>query len=161
MHDRNHEDAAEPSLADLLEEFQNTVDPHLSKDNSIDRFRNAEEITARAEEFGCDVVWGDSRTLLIDIDTDHGMAWFERNITIIQERFPGFVARVEMWTSKSGNTHIKVATGEDLDLLERIFLQAVLGSDPTRELLTWVQMGEAPSLDDVDVVLFRPRLINK
>lgn len=45
------------------------------------------------------------------------------------------VLKWEAWESTSGNTHIMLTLSRDLTLHERIAIQAMLGSDPMRELL--------------------------
>lgn len=62
----------------------------------------------------------------------------------------------EAWRSSSGNTHIMIAFAREFTLLERIALQAILGSDPMRELLNlrrcWCE-AEDP------IALFRPAIL--
>lgn len=63
---------------------------------------------------------------------------------------------IEAWPSKSGNTHAVLSFEETLPIHERIALQAILGSDPTRELLNLARVRA--DLGDHDAcLLLMPR----
>jgi hypothetical protein len=70
--------------------------------------------------------------LQIDIDTPEQRAVFDSMIDKIDEAFG--VLRAESTVSRSGNTHIYVHLATTVTNTERIALQAILGSDPRREL---------------------------
>ncbi len=59
------------------------------------------------------------------------------------------------WRSRNGNTHVMITLWCGLDVTERIALQALLGSDPMRELLNLRRVlcrAEDP------IALFRPAI---
>lgn len=116
---------------------------------------NAEDFNAAlvdAQLRGFIVHQGNSNTLLLDIDSpsaqeqfDRVFPAFERNVTY---------QKVERWNSKSGNSHYKITLEEDFTALERVAMQAALGSDGVKELLAIfrIQNGiEEPS------ILFQPK----
>ena len=87
---------------------------------------------------GCFVRIPGPRELFIDIDSEEANANFER----LLKACPGdLVERVDRTPSPSGRPghyHIVVTIGRDLKSdSERVLLQACLGSDPMRELLSW------------------------
>lgn len=99
-----------------------------------------------------DVVITTPTTLLIDIDTPLQLRQYER----IMNKFSGSFGMTERerWKSKDGGTHIVVDVDCHLQPVERIALQACLGSDPVREML-----GLKHIENEVDEFsfLFRPR----
>lgn len=112
-----------------------------------------DEAVSRAVESGFVVEVGDSRTLLLDLDTEadraHFGAIFPRLVTFLKCRV------TDRWPSKSGRgEHVKISSPLDLSVLERLLIQACLGSDREHELLSLVtgvwEGNSAPT------VLFRP-----
>lgn len=108
----------------------------------------------KAEALGCDVVRGAPDLLLLDFD-DVGS--FER-FDAMREMFVQFFKpeSFETWYSKSGapKRHVAIRLTKPLGVPERIALQAILGSDPKRELIGLIRYlsgQEEPSL------LFKPR----
>lgn len=45
------------------------------------------------------------------------------------------IDEIEAWPSKNNNTHVVITIQDEMVIHERITLQAILGSDPTKELL--------------------------
>jgi len=98
-------------------------------------FEEAVEIAAAK---GCVVRVPGPRELFIDIDSEAAHDSFER----LRKAFPpGLIASEVRTRSPSGNPwhfHIVATLSRDLqDDRERVMLQAFLGSDPMRELLSW------------------------
>lgn len=96
------------------------------------------EAIAEAQANGLYVRWPGKRELLIDIDSCEGKATFEKNFKILDQYFLGMVVKRE--PSRSGDDcheHITVGLPLAVSPIERIALQAALGSDPTRELLSY------------------------
>lgn len=92
--------------------------------------------------------------LLLDLDSPAAVVQFEKTLPIIQR----WMEAVETgrWLSKGGNLHVVITLGEELPMANRLFLQAVLGSDGIREFLGFCRLQngvEEPSL------LFRPRSV--
>lgn len=75
--------------------------------------------------------------LFVDIDDEMGLQIFERGLKILREfNFNARVTRKQ--PSPSGEPfhfHIVVALNRDVAPLERLVYQAILGSDPKREIL--------------------------
>jgi hypothetical protein len=90
----------------------------------------------QAELDGLEVWHADPRTLLMDLDTHEPIEQFRRLLPKATELFGARV--VEEYESRSGTGHLHVI----IDLIDpqpaafRIALQAALGSDPIRELLS-------------------------
>jgi hypothetical protein len=91
----------------------------------------------KATKANLDVVIPDDRTLTLDIDTPtQPEAFFE-----LREFLNNFyrVEKVQYTKSKSGNMHIYITMTDSFTPLEKIALQACLGSDPKREILSFVR----------------------
>lgn len=117
-----------------------------------------------AASLGCEVVLPKPYQLQIDLDTDADLVRMDNMIAVLQ-RNEIHVAVEKITTSRSGNRHAYVRVngmtrgvgcettdGYDSDIspLLRIALQACLGSDPKRELLSLLRIakgsGRPPTL---------------
>jgi len=102
----------------------------------------------KAKVEGWDVVLPSKTELFIDIDDEQGAAKFDELFPIFLEFRPNAVVvrRTPSPSGKPGRYHIVVDTNSNSKLtdLERITLQAALGSDRKRELLGWqrVELGD-------------------
>jgi hypothetical protein len=92
-----------------------------------------------AKELGLVVVESNSTTLLLDIDSKTAYRQTERLLESLNKNLPDLVHSVHQTTSKSGNLHIYIKLNEPLPLETRLLLQAALGSDPMRELLSYIR----------------------
>lgn len=105
---------------------------------------------APAESLGLVVVHPRADELTIDLDSEEAFAIFEKNFEI----FNRYIAmeRVPLYLfSKSGppKRHVYLRLARPLSDLERVALQACLGSDATRELCGWFRIHykvESPTL---------------
>jgi hypothetical protein len=111
-----------------------------------------------AEKSNCDVIESDDRSIQLDLDNKAAVDQVLECWSLFLETLAALntpIESVSAWTSRGGaglNVNIRLAT--DLPAGTRIALQAALGSDPKRELLSIMRLGhgmENPSL------LFRPR----
>lgn len=93
--------------------------------------QNSEDAIKWAAENNLDVVLPDDFTLLIDIDKYADRKVFETNRDLIDAAY-GITEVLENY-SRSGGTHFTVHLKTPVSRLERIALQAVLGSDLRRE----------------------------
>jgi hypothetical protein len=84
-----------------------------------------------AAEHNLDVRIPGDFELFLDIDTPEDRATFERNRELINEAYG--IDEVVETTSRGGHTHIVVTVDVPVSIVERIALQAVLGSDRRRE----------------------------
>jgi hypothetical protein len=86
---------------------------------------------------GYSVKFPEAHELFVDIDDEMGMTIFKRGMTVLQSfNFNAKITR--QMPSPSGEPHhyhIVVALNRDLEPLERLVFQAILGSDPKREIL--------------------------
>lgn len=105
-----------------------------------------------AEQRNCDLLRPGEKTLFLDIDTPEQLAQYERMLPLAM-RFQ--LKEIARWSSRNGHLHIELELPYPLDAAERFCLQAVLGSDPLRELISLdalISTGEDRS------ALFRPRV---
>jgi hypothetical protein len=106
---------------------------------------NPVDIHAKAASMNLQVVTPKSDELFIDIDTEEDFKFFCLNVLTLQKHWP-MVSFV--WNpSKSGGEkkHITVMMPWPMTELERVCLQACLGSDRKRELLSFISLNHEPS----------------
>lgn len=112
---------------------------------------SVEATIAKAEAEGFEVIRADDKTLLLDLDTEHARAQFERVLPTVQQYFN--IVEREEWASKSGNLHVKLTLKDHTGPFLRYALQAALGSDGVKETLTLVrELKEC----DCASLLFKP-----
>lgn len=110
----------------------------------------SQEATAEAKKLGLSVVIPAPNQLQIDIDDAVSYNVFTRNLGLLKQYWG--VGHKSERTSKSGNPerrHITITLNRDVTPLERIGLQAVLGSDVKREMFSLIRVLEkdaAPTL---------------
>jgi hypothetical protein len=99
---------------------------------------------AYAKERGLICVYPEPNELFIDIDQEFELDHFEWAFSMFQQLYPG--AEEVTKPSKSGEAghfHITVILPFEIKSPEqRVMLQAILGSDPKRELLTLKNIAE-------------------
>ena len=98
---------------------------------------NLEEL---AEKKGLVVVYPKMDELFLDIDSSEAFGRFEEHLYILDREMPGFLLEVRSEPSASGgeHRHITLTLNRYVAAEERILLQAILGSDPKRELLSYI-----------------------
>lgn len=101
---------------------------------------SSEEFIKRIEDEGFKVVYPKSNELFIDIDSEKQLETFNSHFNRLHNEFND-MKRI-YYPSKSGfpRTHIIVTMPFNMSNLERIAWQAVLGSDPVRELLSMIRL---------------------
>lgn len=101
---------------------------------------NSQRAIDEAAQKNLDVVFPQANELFIDIDNEHSFALYSKQIDILK-KYVG-VKSVRVQPSKSGlpKRHIYVTLKQDITELERVSLQAMMGSDRVRELLGYVQV---------------------
>lgn len=85
--------------------------------------------------------------LQLDLDTPEQEEQYRRMRKHVEDVYP--IKDVIETPSKSGRTHVRIYTAYPLSVEERIALQAILGSDPKKELCSlrrWLQGDEIPIL---------------
>ena len=144
--------------------------------DSIDEFivryeeKDRKKVFAAARRLGCKVIVADSNQLQIDLDEpwvfsvdylkstkskihDKAQELFDEKVWWSFDREVNVII-LEAWRSRNGNTHIVLTLDRDYTPFERIIFQAVLGSDPVRELLNWKRVVDG---SDNPIALFKPR----
>ncbi len=131
----------EPGFTDRVEALLELREALASDDEYAEKGflrQTLDEAIEIATAKGCTVRIPGPRELFIDIDSVESGANFDR---LLKACPSGLVQRVDRAPSPSrapGHEHIVVTINRDLKGdSERVLLQAVLGSDPMRELLSW------------------------
>lgn len=102
-----------------------------------------------AKECNLDIVIAGPQDIQLDIDDTAALARYENIIGWAFQFYP--MKEIKRTISKSGkNTHIYLRLDNPTPALERIFVQAILGSDPKREMLSSARL----SMGDPHPVLF-------
>lgn len=126
----------------------------LSDDEYEEENRTPEFLDDLAARRGCYVEPSDDLTLQIDLDDPEDLQVFDRTMAILAKMEPALVRGATTAPSKSGEGyHVRVRLNEPLDVRDRILLQACLGSDVKREMISWCRVRKNIPLP---VVLFRP-----
>lgn len=113
----------------------------MTTDNDDEKYAKKDiknlDADKRAEARGCVVIEPKPNELFIDIDRASDLECFWRNLGWLEDLVTGYI----MSPSTSGQSdkyHIVVTLKRDVrDAYERIGLQAILGSDRLREVLSW------------------------
>lgn len=131
-----------------------SIDPASQQETRADRFSD-ETARAKAERYGCDILYSTPRTLLLDIDSEDALERYYTALHMLADNGVYIVESDNIFISRSGKRHIVVTLKDrDYSLIERIMLQALLGSDINRELLTYI--GSLHGQEN-PCLLFRPR----
>lgn len=102
---------------------------------------NSQSAIDKAASSGMVVVYPTDCQLQIDIDGNEAYGTFLCVLPTLQQHFP--VAKVETHLSKSGGEkrHVTVTLEKPvMSNMERVLLQACLGSDGIREMLSYIQV---------------------
>lgn len=97
------------------------------------RLKKADE---DAKARGCVVIKPKPKELFIDIDREADLVWFLKSIDRVANWLPCTWEVKDSPSGVAGRHHVYVTFERDLSVWERVALQAVLGSDRTRELLS-------------------------
>jgi len=116
----------------------------MSEDNEIDHSSQFSLDKARKE--GLRVVVPTAFELQIDIDSEEALFEFERRYDFARQL--GLVSSYSMRPSKSGGERYHVTARVPLKItpLERITLQAILGSDWRREILSLERLNKGDAI---------------
>jgi len=100
---------------------------------------NSQRAFEEAEAIGGRVVLPEANELQIDIDSKVELDEFHKRLRRLENNVPNFRQSYLIYPSKSGNPnkfHITIPLQSDVTPWQRIALQACLGSDPIREILS-------------------------
>jgi hypothetical protein len=106
---------------------------------------------AVAEGLGLEVVLPGPRDVFVDIDVAEDLVWLHKQVALL-DGVGLHLAITQQVPSKGGlpRQHVYLVADRDLTPMERIALQACLGSDRKREILsiarTFLQTDRAPTL---------------
>lgn len=92
----------------------------------------------QANERGMDVVYPKPNELQLDFDTQEQYDFYESNKWILDEHFGILAETVRISKSGLPHRHVYVELNAVLTVASRILLQAAMGSDRKRELLSFV-----------------------
>ncbi len=140
MCNRNDWDAPGSSLADRLEPVEDALIQQGVPGDSID-FKGPESLTleraeAKAAERGQVVVFPDFNELFLDIDSKEAYETYQNNLSIVKQFLTVMGVRETPSRNGGDRKHIVVTLKEAITDVERLVLQAGLGSDTKRELLS-------------------------
>mgnify|MGYP001616205424 FL=1 len=110
-----------------------------------DGYRSKVDMEAAAVKDNCDIVLPDDDDLFVALDSAQDVYVMEALLPLFKDQgYP--ITRVKTTRSKSGNKHAYLKAPGRLTELERLCLQAILGSDRKREALGFLRVirGEAP-----------------
>lgn len=142
------------SITDYLEQ-QRTKSFDAAHDNDLDVIRP----TDAQIQLDLDRPWPSTEPCIDDFGRIMGplldgySATAGRLVRSLCEYFT--ILSAEAWRSHGGNIHVQLTMSQELDPRSRIAIQACLGSDPIRELLSLIRV-ENGCADPI--ALFKPRL---
>ena len=129
--------------------------PRPKKSNYSSAGQTPDEMQKRADERNLDIKYPKANELFVDIDNARDFARFKTLVEML-----GRVEDVRSWVdtpSASGgqHRHVVVTLGRNITEFERIALQAMLGSDLKREVLSYERLrkGSHPQ----PTVFFEPK----
>jgi|SRR6185312_8516346 len=121
----------------------------MASDLATSGYDRLEKAESDAEKKGRVVVKPRARELFLDIDSAEAWEFFLERVAKLREHVPlTYVVRPSP-SGKPGRQHVVVTLERAVSPIERIALQAVLGSDLMRELLSYIRYArndEAPTL---------------
>lgn len=150
-------------INDLLDFELVPIVPDASSGDGI--IRTDQQMQEWAEICNCEVVKAKPNQLFIDIDTKAQYETFKLMFHLFDKHFflipyGGYEGKKQKWEehpSKQGlpHRHIVVTLNGEQSLITRIAMQAVLSSDPMREMLS---IRRALNCEENVVVFFEPKV---
>jgi hypothetical protein len=128
----------------------NKTAPNKTAPSDFGGTLSSEHAFAQAELSGNKVILPAPHELFVDIDNEEADATFHKNLNKV-DQYVGVTGHTWKY-SKSGSPerkHYVVELARDVEPVERMLLQAVLGSDLRRELLSycrWTENDPHPTL---------------
>lgn len=107
--------------------------------SKYDKQTNSQKALDEARENDLEVVFPTPYELFLDFDTEEQFEYFNTMSNLLYAHF-GPVLGMEWHASRSGlpHRHLTITLGNEITPKDRILLQALFGSDPKRELLSYV-----------------------
>jgi hypothetical protein len=129
-------DAANPRMTQLVVNLAEIEAYDLKMAEEYDKENNLEHCKEKAAKLGLEVKIANDKQLFIDIDTEHNWDQFSHQIELLKTKMT--IESMTVTPSKDGlpHRHVVIEMPFELPPIGRVALQACLGSDPTRELLS-------------------------
>jgi hypothetical protein len=101
---------------------------------------NSQRAIDEAAKLGMDVVFPQENQLQLDIDNEDAYDYMNGVLDVLETHWG--IAKFEEHPSKSGlpKRHVTITLDKELSATERVLLQACMGSDRKRELLSYLQV---------------------
>lgn len=143
----------EIGLTKILENIDKDTKSYLSDGKSTPE--DVASCIDKASKEGFTVIRGNHNTLLLDLDGEDRLNYYEMILPKVKKNFE--LIELTRYKSKSGkNWHVVLQTNMILTVSTRVALQAILGSDPIKEMLSLVKLKNNVPTKDI-VVLFKPK----
>lgn len=112
-------------------------------DSDVDSL-NSDEMSKWAKNRSLHIVFPAKNELQIDIDTEQQLRTFTEVMEVARNKLDIIVSYKEQpsKTNDGFHYHMTVTLKKDIDDQTRILLQACLGSDPKRELLSYFRLTQ-------------------
>lgn len=116
--------------------------------------RTPEQMREWADILSCDFIEATDKQLFVDLDTEEQYTLFQIQIKLLKKHF--YFKSYRVTESKQGipHRHVVVEMAEAYPLINRIALQACLGSDSARELMS---VRRCMNQEDEVVVFFEKK----
>ena len=101
-----------------------------------DLLEDFELVAEQAREQGLNVEVADKMRLFIDLDSEEALAAFQKKKVGLFE-YPLFEGGTSQASKTPGHYHAVVFLNRELNVPSRLFLQLLLGSDETKERITF------------------------
>ena len=116
----------------------------ILKDNELQEvfecekyLESREQYCARKTAEGFSIFYPEPNELCLDIDSEEDYQKFLARFQYLSREVDNpYIAFKEFQSSTKGHRHIIITLPYDVDRFERLALQAVLGSDPIKEMLS-------------------------
>src|SRR3990167_3765343 len=120
--------------------------------SQFEKFETSDDAAKHAESCVFEVVRGNEKTLLLDLNSGPAFRQFEINRDLVDQLIG--IEDYTVWNSQNSKHHVLLKLKTPLSIEMRLFLQTCLGSDVKRELLTYKRILEGETEPSM---LFRPR----
>ena len=122
------------------------TDFKFSEVKEVKEYSRYEVAAEQAKAKGCKVVVPKSNELFVDIDCEEDLERSRKYLVHIQRMEKCSYRITESPSGRPGRYHVVVTLERDVEPMERILLQALLGSDRVREVLSWQRLRRGEKL---------------
>lgn len=109
-----------------------------------------------AENRNCTIEWSNDNVLQLDLDGDEQFRRFRTLYDVLMEHgvIPGMGMFHKRYSRSGKHYHVTIPLAVPQPIEQRILLQALLGSDQMRELLSYIGLKQGV---ENPVLLYRPK----